>query len=1213
MSSENIAQSLLSRGNDALQANEYAKAIQHYLRLLKISPVLSKKLAMVDSLILARRRYCRERASGTLPEVAICSFELMTASDRRVDLLIELYHPIARVEIFKIGPPGSSRQRSLHSHSRRDITVQLLTIEDERRFTEHVMEFVLAHPYDVVHLAGPGMPELIVGLLYKIVWGASILFHIHEADAAHMLTNAPLTLNAMMQSEAPLDSLTDSSSNRLAMSLARSFDQFTVANPQLEAVFGGITIPPISPEAQAACLKYPSRSLAPELQRLCASPLLGSLFRILPWAPAENRNGVSIIILTLNGSTLLNRLLETFFHTNTHQPVELIIVDHGSVGDPADQTPSIIANYRGFGELCHIQRGANYSFSASCNLAAQWARFPNLLFLNNDIIYSSDALPAAVQKLDEPDIGIVGLRLDDDPDSLNPGQEPGIQHLGIKFTWSELRGYHHPRQIRQASLKDFLATTPSDGSLQPAVTGAFLLCQKNDFEALGGFSDAYDYGLEDIDFCLRMNRDLDKKCWCLTSLGIQHAESSTRRRDKTMTQERIERNHRHFKKVWHHQTAQLAQTSDAPRLIPPNTSKILTQLNVLFVLPQALDSNSGYHVQLHAARLQDQGVDCVVASPDAHFAETTGDLRTCSYSQVLASRSQLFRDGRAPDVIHAWTPREIVRQFVEKFRDTVNCRLVIHLEDNEEYLTEVALNQAFAELANLPLAELDKRIPAHRYHPVRGRRFLDQADGLTLIIVTLQRFNVRGIPSLILPPPVDERLFYPRPLNRELRQAHGIPDSHCVLAYTGNVHQANKHEVAELYRAVDSLNQQGHPTHLLRTGLNGKNTNDVLKPSNYVHELGWVQRERIPEVLAAADILVQPGDSGVFNDQRVPSKLPEYFAMGRPIIVSQSHISFQSPEYPVAYVLESATSNSIGEAITKIRQKNSVAENLSQAGRKFYEHHWRISEAELINFMHRVMRADTTLATTGKRKNKRGNFRLTYLKDRHAGERCVLVANGPSLNYMDLSFLRNETCIGMNKIYLGMKRFKFYPRYYVAVNLKVVKQAAKEIQALNCVKFIGQAAAQGIFEENALTYIIPTLTCHIDHEGIRRPGFCHDLAKDGMHEGWTVTHAALQIAYYLGFAEVIIIGMDHRYDYSGSPNEARVLEGPDLNHFSPDYFGGGQVWDNPDLEKSEESYRLARKEYEKSGRRILDATLGGACSVFEKADYRQIFNIQEPS
>ena len=220
----------------------------------------------------------------------------------------------------------------------------------------------------------------------------------------------------------------------------------------------------------------------------------------------------------------------------------------------------------------------------------------------------------------------------------------------------------------------------------------------------------------------------------------------------------------------------------------------------------------------------------------------------------------------------------------------------------------------------------------------------------------------------------------------------------------------------------------------------------------------------------------------------------------------------------------------------------------------------------------------------------------------------MLIANGPSLNQMDLSFLKRETCIGMNKIFLGFKRFKFYPRYYVAVNRKVIEQSAEQIKALNCLKFISQIAARDLITENALTCLIRTHAYRVDEQGVKRPGFCHNIATEGVHEGWTVTHAALQIAYFLGFTEVVLIGLDHRYQYSGAPNEARVLDGPDPNHFSPDYFGGGKTWDNPDLARSEESYRLARAEYERAGRRIIDATLDGACTIFEKADYRKFIS-----
>jgi hypothetical protein len=153
---------------------------------------------------------------------------------------------------------------------------------------------------------------------------------------------------------------------------------------------------------------------------------------------------------------------------------------------------------------------------------------------------------------------------------------------------------------------------------------------------------------------------------------------------------------------------------------------------------------------------------------------------------------------------------------------------------------------------------------------------------------------------------------------------------------------------------------------------------------------------------------------------------------------------------------------------------------------------------------------------------------------------------------------------------------------------------------MNCVKFLSQHCAEQV-PENALTYHINT-----SHPPAR---FCHDISQ-GVHEGWTVTHAALQIAYYLGFKMVIIIGLDHRYKYDGAPNEAHILEGPDPNHFSPDYFGHGQQWDNPDLARAEESFRIARAEFEKDGRRIIDATLDGACTVFEKASFAELVKSQ---
>ena len=200
---------------------------------------------------------------------------------------------------------------------------------------------------------------------------------------------------------------------------------------------------------------------------------------------------------------------------------------------------------------------------------------------------------------------------------------------------------------------------------------------------------------------------------------------------------------------------------------------------------------------------------------------------------------------------------------------------------------------------------------------------------------------------------------------------------------------------------------------------------------------------------------------------------------------------------------------------------------------------------------------------------------------------------------MDLGFLRKETTLATNKIYLGLKKFRFYPNYYVAINRRVICQSAHEISRLNCPKFIPTHSAQYI-NPSPLNYYIDT-----ENPQVR---FSTDITKHNINEGFTVTSVCLQIAYHLGFEEVIVIGMDHRYQHSGTPNQQLVMETQDPNHFDPNYFAPGEHWDAPDLTQSEVSYQAARAAFEAAGRKVIDATVNGACKVFEKADYRDIFS-----
>ena len=159
----------------------------------------------------------------------------------------------------------------------------------------------------------------------------------------------------------------------------------------------------------------------------------------------------------------------------------------------------------------------------------------------------------------------------------------------------------------------------------------------------------------------------------------------------------------------------------------------------------------------------------------------------------------------------------------------------------------------------------------------------------------------------------------------------------------------------------------------------------------------------------------------------------------------------------------------------------------------------------------------------------------------------------------------------------------------------MIEQSADAIKNLNCINFLRDMGNNNPVKESALTYLIKS----------RPEKTFHKNLTEGFFEGYTVTFAALQIAYYMGFTQVAIVGMDHRYSYSGKANETCVLKGDDPNHFDKGYFRE-QTWDNPDLKNSEKYYRIARNVFESDGREILDCTKNGACEVFKKFELEEV-------
>jgi hypothetical protein len=224
---------------------------------------------------------------------------------------------------------------------------------------------------------------------------------------------------------------------------------------------------------------------------------------------------------------------------------------------------------------------------------------------------------------------------------------------------------------------------------------------------------------------------------------------------------------------------------------------------------------------------------------------------------------------------------------------------------------------------------------------------------------------------------------------------------------------------------------------------------------------------------------------------------------------------------------------------------------------------------------------------------------LLAYHNKHRGERCFILGNGPSLKNTDLSLLKNEVTFGMNRIYLAFEDMGFPTTYFVSVNDLVIEQCAEDIQHLPVPRFISwRGGKQWLQPDKDLFFLYSTYS---------GPKFATDI-RNRLWESATVTYVSLQLAYYMGFEEVILIGVDHSFATKGKPNTTIVSEGDDPNHFDPKYFGKGFRWQLPDLDTSEIGYAMARQAFEADGRKVIDATIGGKLTIFEKRNYLDLFD-----
>lgn len=222
------------------------------------------------------------------------------------------------------------------------------------------------------------------------------------------------------------------------------------------------------------------------------------------------------------------------------------------------------------------------------------------------------------------------------------------------------------------------------------------------------------------------------------------------------------------------------------------------------------------------------------------------------------------------------------------------------------------------------------------------------------------------------------------------------------------------------------------------------------------------------------------------------------------------------------------------------------------------------------------------------------NPQLVCFKNLYDGRRCFLVATGPSLVMEDLDLLKrnNEICISVNGIFKAFDKTKWRPDYYIVSDADFALENRKIIDSLKishklvsdqCVEFWKYE-----HDSNVIVYHHNASDCCYD--------FSEDISRVS-YAGYTITYICMQIAVYMGFKEIYLLGVDCNYSKGSQKNHFMKEDKPDhMNH-------------NED--KMLLAYRSARQYANEHDIKIYNATRGGMLEVFERVDFDSLFEDKE--
>ncbi len=221
---------------------------------------------------------------------------------------------------------------------------------------------------------------------------------------------------------------------------------------------------------------------------------------------------------------------------------------------------------------------------------------------------------------------------------------------------------------------------------------------------------------------------------------------------------------------------------------------------------------------------------------------------------------------------------------------------------------------------------------------------------------------------------------------------------------------------------------------------------------------------------------------------------------------------------------------------------------------------------------------------------------LKLLKDKHKGERCFIVCTGPSLSVDDLERLKGEYTFGVNNVFRLFDKTSWRPTYYGVIEPLVFETLRDD----PVFKGLENVFLPDLFEKKykqlsvKQCYIFPMDKFELYWSRlVKKPVRFSDDISLVVYDVSTVAYSLMQIAVYMGFEEIYLLGCDCNYsgekqhfaEYGVKANNAEITEKNLIVAFS-----------------------AARKYADSHGIRIYNATRGGKLEVFERVNFDSLFD-----